>query len=141
MPTGIWPEMHASSWHLGLTNNSSFVPFSSILRDFYDLADLEKDVLILQTTRIISRKQFRGFRRLWYSCLYEFSVLQAWRHGVRSRPLGGTDVANSDEIRRVRPRPGLGCGLFSCVAGEIQVGETARMDGRAGWLCGPVPST
>jgi hypothetical protein len=52
------------------------MPFSSILRDFYDLADLEKDVLILQASRIISRKQFCGFRRLRCSSLYEFSVLQ-----------------------------------------------------------------
>ena len=65
------------------------MPFSSILRDFYDLTDLEKDVLILQTTRIISRRQFCGFRRLWHSAIYEFSALQGWRHGVRSRSLGG----------------------------------------------------
>jgi hypothetical protein len=32
---------------------------------------------------------FCGFRRLWYTPSYKFSVLQGWRHGVRSRSLGG----------------------------------------------------
>ena len=36
---------------------------------------------------------FCDFRRLWYTPTYKFSALQGWRHGVRSRSLGGTDVA------------------------------------------------
>ena len=36
---------------------------------------------------------FCDFRRLWYTPTYKFSVLQGWRHGVRSRSLGGTHVA------------------------------------------------
>jgi hypothetical protein len=32
--------------------------------------------------------QFCDFRRLWYTPSYKFSVLQGWRHGVRSRSLG-----------------------------------------------------
>jgi hypothetical protein len=32
---------------------------------------------------------FCGFRRLWYTLSYRFSILQGWRHGVRSRSLGG----------------------------------------------------
>jgi hypothetical protein len=35
---------------------------------------------------------FRGFRRLWNTPSYELSALQGWRHGVRSRSLGGTRV-------------------------------------------------
>jgi hypothetical protein len=38
-------------------------------------------------------KQFCDFRRLWYNPFREFSTLQGWRHGVRSRSLGGTHVA------------------------------------------------
>ena len=33
--------------------------------------------------------QFRDSRRLWYTRSYRFSALQGWRHGVRSRSLGG----------------------------------------------------
>ena len=32
---------------------------------------------------------FCDFRRLWYTPTYKFSAQQAWRHGVRSRSLGG----------------------------------------------------
>jgi hypothetical protein len=32
---------------------------------------------------------FCDFRRLWYTPSYRFSVLRGWRHGVRSRSLGG----------------------------------------------------
>jgi hypothetical protein len=33
---------------------------------------------------------FCDFRRLWYTPSYKFSAQQGWRHGVRSRSLGGT---------------------------------------------------
>ena len=32
---------------------------------------------------------FCDFRRLWYTPTYKFSAQQGWRHGVRSRSLGG----------------------------------------------------
>ena len=36
---------------------------------------------------------FCDFRGLWYTSTNKFSALQGWRHGVRSRSLGGTHVA------------------------------------------------
>jgi hypothetical protein len=33
---------------------------------------------------------FCDLRRLWYTPSYKFSAQQGWRHGVRSRSLGGT---------------------------------------------------
>jgi hypothetical protein len=35
---------------------------------------------------------FCDFRRLWYTACYKFSAQQGWRHGVRSRSLGGIPV-------------------------------------------------
>ncbi len=32
---------------------------------------------------------FCDFRRLWHTDSYKFSAKQGWRHGVRSRSLGG----------------------------------------------------
>jgi hypothetical protein len=36
---------------------------------------------------------FCDFRRLWYTPTYKFSAQQGWRHGVRLRSLGSTNVA------------------------------------------------
>ena len=36
---------------------------------------------------------FCDFCRLWYTPPYKLSAQQGWRHGVRSRSLGGTNVA------------------------------------------------
>ena len=48
--------------------------------------------------------QFCDFRRLWYDLSYKFSVLQGWRHGVRSRSLGGMFVSPAgDPIGETRP--------------------------------------
>jgi hypothetical protein len=38
---------------------------------------------------------FCDFRRLWYTPTYKLSALQGWRHGVRSRSLGGIPVTNN----------------------------------------------
>jgi len=40
----------------------------------------------------IDPEPFCDFRWLWYTASYKFSVLQGWRHGVRSRSLWGTPV-------------------------------------------------
>jgi hypothetical protein len=38
---------------------------------------------------------FCDSRRLWYTPSYKFSAQQGWRHGVRSRSLGGIPVINN----------------------------------------------
>ena len=40
-------------------------------------------------------RQFCNFGCLWYNLLYEFSAQQGWRHGVRSRSLGGIPVTSN----------------------------------------------
>jgi hypothetical protein len=35
------------------------------------------------------KEHLAHFRRLWYTLSYKFSAQQGWRHGVRSRSLGG----------------------------------------------------
>ena len=37
----------------------------------------------------VDPRQFCDLRRLWYNPPYKFSAQQGWRHGVRSRSLGG----------------------------------------------------
>jgi hypothetical protein len=41
---------------------------------------------------------FCDFRGLWYTSTNKFSAQQGWRHGVRSRSLGGIPVTN-DRVR------------------------------------------
>ena len=48
---------------------------------------------------------FCDFRRLWYTSTNKFSALQGWRHGVRSRSLGGTFYIPSRNRVQLVSRP------------------------------------
>jgi hypothetical protein len=48
---------------------------------------------------------FCDFRRLWYTPSCKFSVLQGWRHGVRSRSLGGILFYIAHFILQIRSGP------------------------------------
>jgi hypothetical protein len=52
---------------------------------FSELDWLKKRVKVA----ITDLEPFCDSRRLWYDSPYKFSALQGWRHGVRSRSLGG----------------------------------------------------
>jgi hypothetical protein len=58
----------------------------------------------------VDPRQFCDIRRLWYNPPYKFSAPQGWRHGVRSRSLGGTHVAtlcNHSDKEGSIPVPGI----------------------------------
>jgi hypothetical protein len=53
---------------------------------------------------------FCDFRGLWYTSTNKFSAQQGWRHGVRSRSLGGTFYIPSRDCVQLVSRP---AGRFS----------------------------
>jgi hypothetical protein len=55
-----------------------------VSRQFSEAEWLKNQVKVAKT----DPEPFFDFRRLWYTPSYKFSVLQGWRHGVRSRSLG-----------------------------------------------------